>query len=177
MATQVPELPLTAQSGENAALEQEVYRDLVETLFATRAAFGAGLAAGMLPPAVAWFATGEVVYLSLLLLMSGLAGYRIAVLCAYVQRPASKRRDEARRWEKLYAIGGIAFMTGSGVSAAVLFYNMHTAMLAYYGVLIVAGFTGTIASRNSARPWIVYGQTVGACTPLAIVSMLWWDIY
>ena len=61
------------------------------------------------------------VYLQLIILMSGMAAYRISVLLAYTRQPPAQRRKDARRWELRYAIGAVGFMTAVGVTAAILF--------------------------------------------------------
>ena len=70
-----------------------IYQDLVETLFATQGSFLAGIAAGMLAPIVAWLTTWQDVYLQLIILMSGMAAYRISVLLAYTRQPPAQRRQ------------------------------------------------------------------------------------
>ena len=64
-------------------------------------------------------------------------------------------------------------MTAVGVTAAILFVDHHDEMLAYYGVILMTGCAGALASRNSGRPMIVFGQVIGACAPLAIVCLFY----
>ena len=145
------QIEANALSGrDKAASEDAIYRDLVDTLFQTKGAFVAGLAAGMLGPVIAWFSTGELVYFQLLIVMSALAAFRIAVMLAYTRQPVSRRRADASCWERLYAIGGISFLTGVGVVAAILFTNHHTEMIAYYGVVLTAGFVFDVPVRFDA---------------------------
>ena len=111
--------------------DSEIYQDLVDTLFATQGSFLAGIAAGMLAPIIAWLSTWQDVYLQLILLMTGMAAYRIWVFLAYTRQPPAQRRKDARRWEFRYAIGAVGFMTAVGVTAAILFVYHHDEMLAY----------------------------------------------
>ena len=106
-----------------AKTDNVIYQDLVETLFATKGSFLAGIAAGMLAPIVAWLSTWQDVYLLLIILMSGMAAYRVSVLLAYTRQPPAQRRRDARRWELRYAIGAVGFMTAVGVTAAILFVD------------------------------------------------------
>jgi|GEM_PF-1741623 len=157
--------------------DNEIYQDLVETLFATQGSFLAGIAAGMLAPTIAWLSTWQSVYLQLIILMSCMAAYRISVLLAYTRQPPALRRKDARRWEFRYAIGAIGFMTAVGITAAILFIEHHDEMLAYYGVILMTGCAGALASRNSGRPMIVFGQVIGACAPLAIACLFYYSFW
>jgi diguanylate cyclase (GGDEF)-like protein len=165
------------QAMAEAKTDNVIYQDLVETLFATKGSFLAGIAAGMLAPIIAWLATWQIVYLQLIILMSGMAAYRISVLLAYTRQPPVQRRKDARRWELRYAIGAVGFMTAVGVTAAILFVEHHEEMLAYYGVILMTGCAGALASRNSGRPMIVFGQVIGACAPLAIVCLFYYSFW
>ena len=109
----------------------------------------AGIFAGLLVPAIAWFATGDRIYLRLLTVMTCIAAYRIHVLIAHSRTPFTRRRRDAFNWEIRYGIGGVAFMTGVGVTAAILFTYHHTEMVAYYGVILMTGCAGALASRNA----------------------------
>lgn len=167
-----PATPSAPPKKSTANVEAEIYCDLVETLFATQGSFLIGIIAGLMAPAIAWLSTGDEVYFELVILMTCMAAYRIVVFMAYVREPVAQRRRNARRWEVRYAIGGVGFMAAVGVTAAVLFNNHHDDMIAYYGLLVMTGCAGTIASRNSGRPMIVFGQVIAVLTPLAIVSLL-----
>ncbi len=167
----------TASDRANAKADSEIYQDLVETLFATRGSFLSGLAAGLLAPIIAWLSTGQDVYFQLILLMTCMAAYRIVVFVAYTREPVVQRRQDARRWEIRYAIGGVGFMAAVGVTAAVLFVNQHDEMVAYYGVILMTGCAGALASRNAGRPMIVFGQVIGACAPLAIVCLFYYSFW
>ncbi len=170
----------TAQKPEAKAevkTDNEIYHDLVETLFATQGSFLAGIAAGMLAPTIAWLSTWQSVYLQLIILMSCMAAYRISVLLAYTRQPPAQRRKDARRWEFRYAIGAVGFMTAVGITAAILFIEHHDEMLAYYGVILMTGCAGALASRNSGRPMIVFGQVIGACAPLAIACLFYYSFW
>ncbi|MGJ0504163.1 MAG: putative bifunctional diguanylate cyclase/phosphodiesterase [Methylocystis sp.] len=157
--------------------DSEIYQDLVETLFATKGSFLAGIAAGMLAPTIAWLSTWQPVYLQLIILMSCMAAYRLSVLLAYTRQPPAQRRKDARRWELRYAIGAVGFMTAVGITAAILFVEHHDEMLAYYGVILMTGCAGALASRNSGRPMIVFGQVIGACAPLAIACLFYYSFW
>lgn len=149
-------------------LKDEIYADLVETLFGTPGSFLAGICAGLLVPLVAWLTAGEYVYLDLIAIMLVLSAYRIHVLIAHTRTPVEVRRAGARMWEIRYAIGGVSFMTAVGVTAAILFIRHNGEMVAYYGVVLMAGCAGALAGRNAGRPHIVHWQVIGTCAPLAI---------
>ena len=160
-----------AMSEANGMVNEEIHADLVETLFETSGSFMAGIFAGLLVPAIAWFATGDRIYLRLLTVMTCIAAYRIHVLIAHSRTPFTRRRRDAFNWEIRYGIGGVAFMTGVGVTAAILFTYHHTEMVAYYGVILMTGCAGALASRNAGSPKIVFGQVIGTCTPLAVTAL------
>jgi diguanylate cyclase (GGDEF)-like protein len=155
----------------NAEIGVEIYADLVETLFGTTGSFLAGIFAGLLSPLIAWLSTKDMVYLGLVILMCCLAIYRIHVLVAHTRAPLVDRRRDARKWEIRYAIGGVSYMTAVGVTAAILFTNHHQEMIAYYGVILMTGCAGALASRNAGSPKIVFGQVIGTCTPLAVTAL------
>ncbi len=158
-------------TGKDAEIDDEIYADLVETLFGTTGSFLAGIFAGLLSPLIAWLATGDVVYLGLVFLMCCLAIYRVHVLVAHTRAPLVDRRRDARKWEIRYAIGGVSYMTAVGVTAAILFTYHHQEMIAYYGVILMTGCAGALASRNAGSPKIVFGQVIGTCTPLAVTAL------
>lgn len=160
-----------------AAADATIYADLVDTLFDTTSTLVTGIIAGLLAPMVAWLFTGDFIYLALALTMSVIACFRVALLISYKRAPVAQRHREARKWERLYAVGGVSFMMLLGVSAALLFDQHHNEMVAYYGVIIMTGVTGVLASRNAARPKIVFWQVLGTTTPLAVTIMTKYSIW
>jgi diguanylate cyclase (GGDEF)-like protein len=162
---------------KNDEIEDAIYADLVETLFATSGSFMAGIFAGLLSPFIAWLSTDDIVYLDLIFLMCCLAAYRVHVLVAHTRTPLTERRRDARKWEIRYAIGGVSYMTAVGVSSAILFTNHHQEMIAYYGVILMTGCAGALASRNAGRPKIVFGQVIGICTPLAVTALFNFNVW
>lgn len=168
---------MQALTKQNASAEAEIYADLVETLFDTTHTLVTGIIAGLLAPMVAWLSTGEPTYLALVLLMSCIAAYRIHVLLTHDRAPISERRRDARKWEQRYALGAISFMAALGISAAILFHQHHNEMIGYYGVIIMTGVTGNLASRNAARPNIVFWQVMGTCMPLAFTVLFSFSIW
>lgn len=161
----------------NPNIDDEIYADLVETLFGASGSFMAGGCAGLLLPLVAWLSTGDIVYLGLVVLMICMAFHRVHVLVAHTQTPLVTRRRDARDWEVRYAIGGVGFMTAVGVTAAILFTYHHQEMIAYYGVILMTGCAGALASRNSGSPKVVFGQVIGTCTPLAVTALFNFNVW
>src|SRR5688572_33065512 len=92
---------------DGGKLPTEIYADLVETLFGTVGSFVAGMVGGFLVAIIAWFRTYDPVFLVCLGVILALAGFRIAVLLAHNHTNEATRRAEARKWERLYAIGGV----------------------------------------------------------------------
>jgi len=162
---------------EIGIVDEEIHADLVETLFGTSGSFMAGIFAGLLVPAIAWFATGDRIYLQLLVVMTCLAAYRIHVLIAHSRTPLAQRRRDASLWEIRYGVGGVAFMTAVGVAAAILFTYHHDEMIAYYGVILMTGCAGALASRNAGSPKIVFGQVIGTCAPLAVTALFIFNVW
>jgi len=166
-----------SSDANNTRLEQEIYADLVDTLFGTPGSFLAGVIAGLLTPIIAWLSEGENIYLWLILLMLVLAGYRVWVLLTYTRTPVEQRRRDARMWEFRYAIGAVSFMTAVGVSATILFIFHHGEMVAYYGVVLMTGCAGALASRNAGRPNIVFAQVIGTLLPLTVVCLTYFNAW
>ena len=104
--------------------------------------------------------------------MGGVTAFRMAVLNAYRASPVAKRRENARRWEILYAVGAIVFMLTVGATGAVLFRQHADPMTIIYGVVVVLGCAGAIPGRNAARPSIVLGQVAGLFLPLCLAFWL-----
>ncbi len=155
-----------------AVLNREIHSDLVETLFDTPASFLVALVGGVFAPASAWLMTGDPVFLTLIAILAFLAVYRIIVWFAHAKRPIALRRDEARLWEQLYAVGGIGFVTATGVTAAILFIRDHQDISFTIGLSLMLAGVGALSGRNAGSPWIVFVQLVGLCAPLAAVALL-----
>lgn len=152
--------------------DQEIYAELVETLFGTTHTLVAGILSGVLVPVIAWLSTGNPNYFLLVAILCAAGAYRLRVLWTHDSAPIRSRRAEAAKWERRYAIGAISFMTLLGMSVAILFNSHHGEMISYYGVIILTGVVGNLASRNAARPTIVFWQVMGACMPLAALLIV-----
>lgn len=168
---------MKAATPHATSADAEIYADLVETLFDTTETLVAGIIAGLLAPMVAWLSTGDPIYLALASLMGAIAAYRIHVLLWHNRSPVADRRRDAEIWERRYAIGAVSFMALLGLSAAILFHQHHNEMIGYYGVIIMTGVTGNLASRNAARPNIVFWQVVGTCLPLALTVLFSFSVW
>lgn len=163
---------MKVSSNPKTSAEAEIYADLVETLFDTTHTLITGILSGVLIPAIAWLSTGNAAYLGLVALMTAVGVYRVEVLLAHQRTPIQARREDAALWERRYAVGAIIFMGLLGFSAAILFNYHHQEMIGYYGVIIMTGVTGNLASRNAARPNIVFWQVMGTCMPLAFTLLI-----
>jgi diguanylate cyclase (GGDEF)-like protein len=152
-------------------LPPEIHSALVQTLFGTAGSFVAGILGGFLVPAISWARTGDPVFMVCTVALAILGLVRLAVYYAYMRKDAETRLAQAGHWEKLYAAGAIGFMTALGLTAALLFHRRHEDLTTLYGVVILLGVTGGMAGRNAGRPAIVYGQVIGACSPLALVLL------
>lgn len=159
-------------AARGSASEADIYADLVETLFDTTHTLVTGILSGLLVPVIAWLYTSNHTYLILVALMAAVGAYRLNVLWAHQRAPLQRRRAEAAIWEKRYAAGAIGFMTLLGYSAAILFNFHHGEMISYYSVIIMTGVAGNLASRNAARPRIVFWQVMGICAPLAVTLLI-----
>jgi diguanylate cyclase (GGDEF)-like protein len=162
----------TPRADRGADAETEIHADLVDTLFGTTGSFVAGLFGGLVAPLIAWLMTDDRVYLYFCVVIACLGLFRVSVQLAYGRAPVMTRRAEAHKWERLYAIGGVGFMTAVGVSVAIMFREHVDDVLGYYGVVIVMSGVGSLAGRNAGRPNIVIAQVLGLVSPLAIVSFL-----
>ncbi len=112
---------VNANDTEACEAREEIYRDLVDTLFGTPGSFAAGLVGGLIAPVSAWLMTGREVYVVLTIVMMCFAAYRLYVLYSHTMTPRDIRRRDAQLWEIRYGIGGVGFMTAVGVSVAILF--------------------------------------------------------
>ena len=159
----------------NRSTDQEIHSDLVETLFGTPGAFVAGVFGGLIAPLLGWMSTGERIYLFLAALIGCIGLYRIYVLMAHARTPTVVRRRDAKRWERLYALGGIGFMTAVGCSVAIIFFQHKNSLLSSYSIVTMMSGIGALAGRNAGRPRIVLGQVIGLAAPFALVALLQHD--
>ncbi len=169
---------MTASSAPRApktVLPAEIHAALVRTLFGTVGSFVSGIVGGLLVPAVAWLRTHDPIFLVCTVALLGLSLLRLMVFYTYMLKDEQAKHDEARRWEKFYALGAIGFMNGVGLTAAILFHQRHDELTTLYGVVIMMGVAGSVAARNAGRPAIVYGQVIGVCSPLVLVLLFEYD--
>ncbi|MBB4197197.1 hypothetical protein CCR94_14290 [Rhodoblastus sphagnicola] len=152
----------------------DIHADLVDSLFGTTASFFAGVLGGLIAPAIAYARTGESVFIGFAAAMCGVTAFRMAVFSAYRASSVAKRRENARRWEILYAVGAVVFMMTVGATGAILFQRHADPMTIIYGLVVVLGCAGAIPGRNAARPSIVLGQVAGLFLPLCLA--LWLEL-
>ena len=154
-----------------AKLPADIHAALVETLFGTISSFVFGMVGGLLVPVVAYARTHDPIFLAFAIALLLLSFLRLVVFYGYSRKSAQERHDQAERWEKLYAVGAIGFMTAVGVMVAVLFHQHRDALTNLYGVVIAMGCVGGMAARNAGRPSIVYGQVIGILSPLGVLLL------
>ena len=159
-----------------ATTDQEIHSDLVETLFGTPGAFIAGIFGGLVAPLLGWLSTGDKIYLSFTAFISCLGLYRIYVLISHSHTPLAVRRKDARKWERLYAIGGVGFMSAVGCAVALIFFEHKNGLLSSYSIVTMMSGIGGLAGRNAGRPRIVLGQVLGLAGPLAIAALSQGDV-
>ena len=159
----------------NRAADQEIHSDLVETLFGTPGAFVAGVFGGLIAPLLGWMSTGDGIYLFFTAVICCLGLYRICVLIAHARTPLFQRRCEAKKWERLYALGGVGFMSAVGCAVAIIFFQHKSSLLSSYSIVTMMSGIGALAGRNAGRPWIVLGQVIGLAAPLALAALLQHD--
>jgi diguanylate cyclase (GGDEF)-like protein len=164
------------QSGLQAAapkkLPADIHAALVETLFGTVGSFLAGMFGGLLVPILASAKTHDPIFIACTAIVVTASIFRLLVLMAWKRSDPESRTARAPRWEKLYAVGAIGFMTAVGVTAALLFHRHMDEVTPLYGVVIVMACAGALAGRNAGRPLIVYGQVVGVLGPMAAILLL-----
>lgn len=165
----------SAPRAPQIALPAEIHSALVKTLFGTVGSFVSGIIGGLLVPAVAWARTRDPIFLLCTVVLLALSMLRLMVFYTYMLKSEQAKHDEAHRWERLYALGAIGFMTDVGLTAAILFHQRHDELTTLYGVVIMMGVAGSVAARNAGRPAIVYGQVIGVCSPLALVLLFEYD--
>ena len=162
-------------SGPKARLPGDVHAALVATLFGTVGSFLAGILGGLLVPTIAWIRTHDVIFLGCALVMVALSIFRLCIFIGYARATPAQRAEFAARWERLYAWGGIGFMLAVGLTASILFSRRHDELTSLYGAVITLGCAGALAGRNAGRPFIVYGQVLGVCGPLAVAFIIHGD--
>jgi diguanylate cyclase (GGDEF)-like protein len=162
-------------SNPKARLPGDVHAALVATLFGTVGSFLAGILGGLLVPTIAWIRTHDVIFLGCALVMVALSIFRLCIFVGYGRASPAQRAEFAERWERLYAWGGIGFMLAVGLTASILFSRRHDELTSLYGVVITLGCAGALAGRNAGRPFIVYGQVLGVCGPLAVAFIIHGD--
>jgi diguanylate cyclase (GGDEF)-like protein len=155
----------------DSRLPREVHAALVDTLFGTTGSFVAGIIGGLIVPFVAWIRTKDPLYLACGALILSLAAYRTFVFVEHKRATERSRFQNAARWEKLYALGGVGFMLAVGVTAATLCFRRYDEVTTLYGVVISLGCAGALAGRNAGRPYIVYGQILAVCFPLLVAFL------
>jgi len=160
-----------ALGAKSETLPADIHAALVDSLFGTVGSFVSGMFGGLLVPVISFARTRDPIFIVSTLVMIALSIYRLAVLVGYRRADPAERRRNAARWERLYAIGGIGFMLAVGITAATLFGGHRDDTTILYGVVIAMACGGALASRNSGRPLIVYGQALGVFGPLAIVLL------
>jgi diguanylate cyclase (GGDEF)-like protein len=153
-------------------LPPDIHSALVETLFGTTGAFLSGLLGATLVPAIAYARTGASVYLVCLAVVALLSVVRLAVYVSHKNASGENRARRARFWEAAYAVGAIGFMLSVGVTAAILFVRDGDPISTLYAVILTMGCAGALAGRNAGRPFIVYGQLLGVCAPMAVAMFL-----
>ena len=153
-------------------LPPDIHSALVETLFGTTGAFVSGILGAILVPAIAYARTREPIYLICLAVVGVLSLVRLAVYIAHKRASGESRARRARFWEAAYAVGAIGFMLSVGVTAGLLFVRNGDQISILYGVILTMGCAGALAGRNAGRPFIVYGQVLGVCGPLAVAMFL-----
>lgn len=159
-------------TGRSTGLPFEVYAALVETLFGTVSSFISGIIGGLLVPTIAWIRTRDPLYLGCAVVLLALATFRVLVFTSHKRASAQDKYEQSAKWERLYTIGGVGFMTAVGVTAGILCYRQHDAVTTLYGVVITLGCAGALAGRNAGRPMVVYGQVLGVCFPVLAVFLI-----
>jgi len=162
----------TSAAVSRAKLPADVHAALVETLFGTVGAFISGMVGGVFIPAIAWARTGDSVFGLCIAVLLAFAVFRLAVHFAYRRASPESLLNEAPRWERLYALGALGFMTSVGITAAILFHKHVDEVTTLYGVMMAMGCACLLGTRNAGRPMIVYGQVFGVCGPL-VLTFIW----
>ena len=143
----------SSQAGAtNCAADQEIHSDLVETLFGTPGAFVAGVFGGLVAPLLGWMSTGDRIYLFFTAFIICLGLYRIYVLIAHARTPIIQRRRDAKKWERLYALGGVGFMSAVGCAVALIFFEHKSDLLSTYSIVTMMSGIGGLAGRNAGVP-------------------------
>ena len=165
---------MPARKSRRAApeLPPDIHSALVETLFGTTGAFVSGILGAILVPAIAFARTRDPIYLVCLGVVGLLSVVRLAVYISHKRSSGESRARRALYWEAVYAVGAIGFMLSVGVTAAILFVQDGDQIATLYAVILTMGCAGALAGRNAGRPFIVYGQVLGVCAPLAVAMFL-----
>jgi diguanylate cyclase (GGDEF)-like protein len=157
---------------KNATFSKEIHSALVETFFDTRGSFFVALLGGLLSPVAAWFMTHDDIFIYLAAIMAAFGVFRVYVYHTHSQADLATRTQEATKWEILYAIGGVGFVSMVGITVAILFRNYRDNIAFDYGVFIMLSGVGALSGRNAGNPAIVFVQLLGLCGPIAVMALL-----
>ena len=153
---------MTASSQAAAANHHHrpgIHSDLVETLFGSRAQSSPASSGASWRPARL-----DVDRRQDLSFFHGLHQLPWAVsdfLIAHARTPLAQRRRDAKKWERVYALGGVGFMSAVGCAVALIFFEHKNGLLSSYSIISMMSGIGGLAGHNAGRPLIVLGQVVG----------------
>jgi diguanylate cyclase (GGDEF)-like protein len=150
----------------------EVSAALIDDLYSALMSFAIGATTAALVGGIAAWRTGSHSLMFLTALAATVAAARALLLINYHKNKTSTFGDRAalRRWERLYAIGALAYgaCLGSMCFVGYLFSNdpFSHLLLSIYAV----GFTAGTTARTSSRPWIAIMQVSLILLPIAAAS-------
>jgi len=154
----------------------EIHARLVATLYTTTGSFLAGIVGALIVPFITYWRTGNPIFFACEAILIGCSAFRLVVFIAYRRSSPDQQIAEARLWEMLYAIGAIIFMTVAGSTIAILQLVEGDTLATLYGVVGVLALAGALASRNAARPFIVYAQVIGVLAPITTIFLFSDDV-
>jgi diguanylate cyclase (GGDEF)-like protein len=145
--------------------------ELVDIMFTSLASV---IAVGIALSAAAWMSSA--LYEDQIVAAAGIAAAivttgRVLITVAYRRaRPRIQSAEEARRWERRYAVGGFAFCALLGGVAAYVFLTADTSAQLLIAVVLVAYPCGMII-RVAVRPVIARIQLVLTLAPPIVASL------
>ena len=104
-------------------LPADVHAALVETLFGTFGSFLSGMIGGLLVPVIAWVRSDEPIFAICTGVLLTIGLFRLCMFRIHAQTTHEARAAKAARWEMIYAVAAVGYMTAIGVTAAIMFHK------------------------------------------------------
>jgi diguanylate cyclase (GGDEF)-like protein len=154
--------------------ELRVYHDLIDHLHSDIGAVAGGVIGILIIAFVSWRFDPDNYFLEIMALVGLVGATRLATIIHYRKRLMGRVKSfrTARRWELIYAMGGVSFAFILGVFGVLVMADPKTESLETLVVASVVGYCGGIAGRNAGRPFVAVGQVIAGSLPLVLYCLM-----